>query len=316
MEDGNITTDVDFNPFNNKVTRYIHSCIITIILVVSIVWNLLLLICVVKFTFLRKRRHALSIHLLAINLFLAILCGIYTLYFRMVTGQCRPFLENLLVSAGLFSVLMASLLNMVFIALDKFLLINYPFKYDQWVTKRTTIVSAITIWVAPVVVILTTIPDFIRHSSDEFCTDNDVAISQFDITMLCLIAFVLLLMIFINYKILHLAKKAKQRISMEKNAVSSQENQPSSSKDSTSTNGTKFINFSLAGASVLFTPYFLLSMLIYTGSGSLTLLGILSMITMQCVYTYTGLGALVYTLYCADFNKAIRKLLCYVFKNG
>ena len=212
--------------------------------------------------------------------------------------------------------MIASLLNMVFIALDKFLCIYYPFRYAQWMTKRTTIVSIITIWAAPVIVILTTIPDFIRQSSDEFCTDSDAVVSQFGITMLCLFAMVLLLMILINCKILHFARKTKQRISMENNAVSSQENQPSTSKDSTSANGTKFINFNLVGATVLFTPYFLLSMLIYTGSGSLTLLGILGMITLQCWNIYTGLGALVYTLYCADFNKAIRKLLYFVVKNG
>ena len=185
MDDGNITAAVDFNPFSNKVTRYIHSCIITIILVVSIVWNLLLLICVVKFTFLRKRRYALSIHLFAINLFLAIFYGIFTLYFRMIAGKCRPVLEGGLLSAGLFSVLIASLLNMVFIALDKFVSIYYPFQYAQWMTKRATIVSIITIWVAPVVVILTTIPDFIRQSGDELCTDNDAVVSFMDIMPPC-----------------------------------------------------------------------------------------------------------------------------------
>ena len=202
-----MTTAVDFNPFNDKVTRYIHSCIITIILVVSIVWNLLLLIC-----------------LLAINLFLAIFYGIITLYVRMKDGKCHLILETGLLSAGLFSVLIASLMNMVFIALDKFVLIYYPFRYAHWMTKRTTIVSVITIWVAPVVVILTTIPDFLRQSGDEFCSGDGAALTQFGITMLCLIACVFLLMIFINCKILHFARKTKQRISMEKNAVSNQEN--------------------------------------------------------------------------------------------
>ena len=317
MEDTNVTgNNISFNPFTNKVTGYIHTAIITTILTVSIVWNMVLLICVIKFRSLRKK-YVLAVHLFILNLVLAMHHAMTNVYFALTSGECRPLLEIGLILESGYIIIAASLLNMVAIALDKFISIHYPFKYIQLMAKRRIIIQILLIWIMPMVLALSTIPDFLQVTHIQYCPgDTRVHLRQTIIVILCYIITIVLMVVVINCKVLHVAKITQKRVALEIDTHSQTIHQITTERRKHApTNGIKYINVSLVGTTLLFTPYLISVTLYYTGIGGFTLISLLGMVAYQCMYMYTGLGAFICTFFVVEFRNALRKLICIPVKN-
>ena len=311
MEDTNVTGNITFSPFTGKVTGYIHTAITTTTLTVSIVWNTILLICVIKFRSLRKK-YVLAVHLFILNLVLAMHHAMTNVYFAQTSGECRPLLEIELILGSGYMLLNASLMNMVAIALDKFISIHYPFRYIQLMTKRTIIIQILLIWIMPVAYMLGTIPEFLQVTHIQYCPgDIRAQVRHILIAIFCQIIAIVLMVVVINCKVLHVAKITQKRVALEIDTHSQTIHQITTERRKHApTNGMKYINASLGGTTLLFTPYLTLTILFYTGTGSFTLMSVLSMVTNGCIYMYTGLGAFIYTFFVVEFRHASRKVMC------
>ena len=303
MEDTNVTGNITFSPFTYKVIGYIHTAIITTTLTVSIVWNTILLICVIKFRSLRKK-YVLAVHLFILNLVLAMHHAMTNVYFALTSGECRPLLEIELILGSGYMLLNASLMNMVAIALDKFISIHYPFRYIQLMTKRTIIIQILLIWIMPVA--------YMQVTHIQYCPgDIRAQVRHILIAIFCQIIAIVFMVVVINCKVLHVAKITQKRVALEIDTHSQIIHQITTERRKHApTNGMKYINASLGGTTLLFTPYLVLTILFYTGTDSFTLMSVLSMVVNGCVYMYTGLGAFIYTFFVVEFRHAFRKVMC------
>ena len=120
----------------------------------------------------------------------------------------------------------------------------------------------------------------------------------------------------VNCKVLHVAKITQKRVALEIDTHSQTIHQITTERRKHApTNGMKYINASLGGTTLLFTPYLISATLYYTGIGGFTLISLLGMVAYQCMYMYTGLGAFICTFVVVEFRNTLIKLIWIPVKN-
>ena len=283
--------------FNNY-----HAVVSVILVIIVIVTNLVTLVCVRKYEFLRKQRYVMVTSLSVANIIGGVNLLVILGYFRVHVGECIPTIDIFTVQSVYSFPNYINYIHMAFIGLDKFIAITFPLRYPSLMSKRAMTAVISFCWVVPFLYISASFTWLIGQP-DIFCFSSMIAVNFF-ITIPLVIMCIIVLLVFALYgRVLLIAarqtKKIHEFVNNTNNATAAPEKIPA---------GTKMIIVLLGSFVVLNMPYMVMTIMIYNQSPGFVV-WISGSVAQECILAMSFVNNIIYAAFSNDFRSAYRRLM-------
>ena len=271
--------------------------------------NFITLVALAKNKPLRRKENVLIASLAVADLLVGVLTFMNTLlvYLKVIRAGWTP-----LTMIGI-TVIIVSLVHMVFIGVNRFIAVVIPLRYSALVTKRTVLVMVVLVWLIPVAMMV----PLQVYATGQDRLPSGVAYADW---AHALVGVIWVLLLFVALVILY-GKVMMETRAQALKVQAWQQKQPAPNSDSTgrtrsqktdrSKKSTRLVLIILLMAMILNAPYFVYSLLIVIGTPIVTVpMATLVLFAQQCYLTNSGINIFIYALFTSDFRKAYQQMFC------
>jgi hypothetical protein len=290
-----------------RPSLYISELVAIAVITVLIVFgNLLTLIAIGKCKFLQTKRHALiaslSVSDLLFGIIFAVHVGIDGDSAGVTSGSNGKLTTPYLIIVGQFFICFQ---HIFYIAVDRFIAVTWPLRHNVLVTQKVIAMILVTLWVMSPAIFVPLLWYLNDDTSTKYGSLSHVqAAICYGFLSGSVVGFIIIVIIY--GKICRDSYKQSRRI----HTVESQQEHARSKGPSNK--GLKVVGAILVTYFVLFSPYYVFSIVQLTEYGGISEdnLNILERISNVALLTNSSVNVIIYAALAKDFRRAYVLLLC------